>query len=575
MEQQRAKLEELERKQLAVLKKRQEKALRDARDRAARKVGMDSNELTEEEKNIETFESSSDYPRNATKVLPSIFVDIDHECVFFPINGMSVPFHISTLKNATVTDERKVSFLRINFFTPNDKAAKTTAAPAIKHALEEYSNQCFVKELVYRSEDARGINDFARQIKQLQKDFKASLRETEEKKNIVEQLKLQKWPNDGSLGNIHQLKDISMRPKFGRGRRTNGTLQMHVNGLRFRCDMIRENVDIIFTNIKHLIFQKCDKGSHVVMIHIHLKHQILLNKKKCTDISFYTEAIEASTALTKNRRNMYDPDEMDEEQRERKMRRLLNKNLLKFCKTVHNHVEGKAGVTFDIEQPYADLCFFGTAHREMVRLQPTVDSLINVTESPPFVVTLADIEHVHFEGVLANKKNFDMAIIMNDKTTFHTIRAIPMGQLGTVREWLTDIGQTCTHGSNSMKWANILESVRAIDEELFWADVDEDGTKKDVGWEFLNVEARRDSGDEPSEEESAFEVDEDDEESEDDYDESDFDEESSDNLASEAYSDEDESEEEGDWEAKAKSDDKRKRFDDRDEQRSRKKSRRR
>jgi nucleosome binding factor SPN SPT16 subunit len=68
----------------------------------------------------------------------------------------------------------------------------------------------------------------------LQKEFKASMRETEEKKNIVEQVSLKKWPNGGSMGNIHQLKDISMRPKLGRGRRTNGTLQMHKNGLRFR-----------------------------------------------------------------------------------------------------------------------------------------------------------------------------------------------------------------------------------------------------------------------------------------------------------------------------------------------------
>tara|TARA_B100000795_G_scaffold259903_1_gene235272 strand:- start:412 stop:726 length:315 start_codon:yes stop_codon:yes gene_type:complete len=82
---------------------------------------------------------------------------------------MSVPFHISTLKNATVTDERKVSFLRINFYSPNDKAAfgrSSTAAPAIQHALAEFQNQVFVKELVYRSEDARSINDHARQIKQ-------------------------------------------------------------------------------------------------------------------------------------------------------------------------------------------------------------------------------------------------------------------------------------------------------------------------------------------------------------------------------------------------------------------------
>jgi len=435
MEASKAKREELERKTLAVLKKRQKQALKAAQERAA-KGGNGGNNgdvgFTEEEKTIEAYESSDKYPRNGTNT-PKIYVDVDKDCVFFPVNGMSVPFHISTLKNATVTDERKVSFLRINFYSPNDKAAfgrSSTAAPAIQHALAEFQNQVFVKELVYRSEDARSINDHARQIKQLQKEFKASMRETEEKKNIVEQVSLKKWPNDGSMGNIHQLKDISMRPKLGRGRRTNGTLQMHKNGLRFRCDMTRDMIDIIFSNMKHLIFQKCDKGSHVVMIHIHLKHQILLNKKKTSDISFYTEAIEASTALSKNRRNMYDPDEMDEEQRERKMRRLLNKNLLKFCKTVHNHVDGMKGVSFDIEQPYSDLSFMGAPHKEMVRLQPTVDSLVNVTETPPFVVTLADIEHVHFEGVLANKKNFDMAIVMKDKTVVHKVGMIPMKELG-------------------------------------------------------------------------------------------------------------------------------------------------
>ena len=171
-----------------------------------------------------------------------------------------------------------------------------------------------------------------------------------------------------------------------------------------------------------------------------------------------------------------------------------------------------------------------------------------------------------------------MAIIMNDKTTFHTIRAIPMNQLATVREWLTDIGQTCTHGSTSMIWPKLLESIRSIDEELFWADVDEDGTKKDVGWEFLNAEARVDSGDEPSEEESAFEIDSEDESEEDD-DDDDFslDEESSDNLDDEAYSDEDISEEEGDWEREARNADKKRRFDLEDDNRgsSRKRSRRR
>ena len=79
-----------------------------------------------------------------------------------------------------MSDERKVSFLRVNFYSPNDKSAKTTATPAVLHALQNKYDQVFVKELVYRSENARGLADQVRQIKQLQKDFRASKRENEE-----------------------------------------------------------------------------------------------------------------------------------------------------------------------------------------------------------------------------------------------------------------------------------------------------------------------------------------------------------------------------------------------------------
>merc|ERR1712166_476973 len=127
----------------------------------------------------------------------------------------------------------------------------------------------------------------------------------------------------------------------------------------------------------------------------------------------------------------------------------------------------------------------------------------NIQSHIPAHISLADIEHVHFEGVSANKKHFDMAIVMKDKTVVHKVDMIPMKELGGLREWLTDIGKTCTHGSVGMQWEKLLSQVREIPEDLFLADVDEGGEAKDVGWDFLNAEARASSDDDGEEEDIA------------------------------------------------------------------------
>ncbi len=56
---------------------------------------------------------------------------------------------------------------------------------------------------------------------------------------------------------------------------------------------------------------------------------------------------------------------------------------------------------------------------------------------PPFVVTLEDVELVHFERVQFSLKNFDMVFVFKD---YHqkvvVINAIPMNMLDHVKEWL-------------------------------------------------------------------------------------------------------------------------------------------
>ena len=53
-------------------------------------------------------------------------------------------------------------------------------------------------------------------------------------------------------------------------------------------------------------------------------------------------------------------------------------------------------------------------HKEMVAIQPTLNCLCNLTETPFFVVDLSNVDHVHFERVTFMSKAFDMVLINKD-----------------------------------------------------------------------------------------------------------------------------------------------------------------
>jgi nucleosome binding factor SPN SPT16 subunit len=110
---------------------------------------------------------------------------------------------------------------------------------------------------------------------------------------------------------------------------------------------------------------------------------------------------------------MYDPDEMDDEQRERQLRKKLNEAFKDFCRKVEN-VARKNNFTLEFDIPYRDLGFQGNPHKEMVFILPTLNCLVNLTETPFFVVDLSDVDHVHFERVTFMSKAFDVVLINKD-----------------------------------------------------------------------------------------------------------------------------------------------------------------
>ncbi len=52
-----------------------------------------------------------------------------------------------------------------------------------------------------------------------------------------------------------------------------------------------------------------------------------MGKKKTQDVQFYTEVMEVNQAIDAGRRSMYDPDELEEEQRERDTRNRVRLSL--------------------------------------------------------------------------------------------------------------------------------------------------------------------------------------------------------------------------------------------------------
>lgn len=426
-----------------------------------------------------------------------IYVDKGHDSVVVPIFGYPTPFHISTLKNLSSSVEGDYTYLRLNFFHPGVTVNKAGTSSA-SEVLFPNPDSIYIKEITYRATNVKEAGEISapstnlslafKYIKDMQKEYKEKEQEEKEKEGMVKQDSLILSNNK----NNPRLKDLYMRPSTTQ-KRTPGTLEAHNNG--FLYTSIRgEKIEILFNNIKHAIFQPCDHEI-IILIHFHLKHAIMFGKKKYTDIQFYTEVGEVITDLGKHNRGG-DRDDMIAEQAEREMRRKLNAAFKAFIEKV----EGLTNNSVSFEKPFRELGFHGTPHRSMVLLQPTPSCLVNVTEQPPFIMSLDQIELVHFERVSFSLKNFDMVFIFKDYTKkVVMITSIPMKQLDQIKEWLNSCDIKYTEGLQSFNWQKIMKTI--VD--------DPEGFFDNGGWTFLepdsDSEAQEADDDISDEEDDAYE----------------------------------------------------------------------
>lgn len=534
----RGKEDKLNAERAAAHRVQRQKELMEAKIEQARRKGRgggsdNDNSPTGLGTDLNTYSSSEDYPKDTNPY--RLKVDMQKEAILVPINGHIIPFHISTVKNVSMPEPDRATYLRINFYSTGMALGKDTPRN-IQQLIAKYGGSAFIKELTFRSLDPKNLTTVHRNILELRKRLRQSEQKKEEERDLVEQDKLIRIKDQ----RVPQLQDLTMRPQLS-GRKSTGALAAHQNGLRFTTNK-GEIIDVLYANIKHAFFQPCESAT-MVLVHFHLKDFILIGKKKHKDIQFYTEVIEASLNLDNQRRSAYDPDELDDEQREREMKKKLNKAFLEFCKKVEKvakHYE--FNINFDI--PYNDLGFYGTCNREMVYIMPSVSCLVNLTELPFFVVDISEVDHVHFERVTFATKNFDMVIIFKNYET-RAISAIEVKYLELIQDWLSDVQITYTAGPDSFQWKAVMDTAK--EDDRFYLDTHADGTKKAVGWLMLVEGTQDEDEEEESDEESEYGEDSEEESDEDsdDSDEDSDDESFADEDESDDYEDEDDEEEEG------------------------------
>lgn len=425
---------------------------------------------------VRSYPSVDAFPEAAKKGY--IFVDPRHDSIIVPLHKQLVPFHVSTIKNVSKNEEGSYSYLRINFFHQGMGNLMRDTSFALPEP--QTQNSFYLKELTLRSSNSKNLLGVFRLIKELIKRVKTKEIEAKQKRDLVDQEKLIMIK-----GKRPALHDLTIRPNLS-GKKTVGTLEAHQNGLRYQSNR-NEVMDIIYKNVKHAIFQPVENDL-IVLLHFHLHNAVMVGSKKTTDIQFYSEAGIQSDDLEMRRRAGQDLDEIQQEQRERKYKEKLNHDFKHFVEAVQS--VSSEELEFDI--PYRELGFSGVPNKSNVFLMPSVNCLVNVSDQPPFVISLNEIEVAHLERVQFALRNFDLVFVFKDYSRPPAkITSIPAEFLESIKDWLNDIDILYSESTNPLNWGNIIKEITR-DLNSF---VDEGG------WNFLQDESDSEEGPAPKEEE--------------------------------------------------------------------------
>ncbi|CAN8308167.1 unnamed protein product [Cochlearia groenlandica] len=446
-----------------------------------------------------------------------IQVDQKNEAVLLPIYGSMVPFHVATIRTlSSQQDSNRNNYIRIIFNVPG-----TPFNPPDSSTLKNHG-AIYLKEVSFRSKDSRHSSEVVQAIKTLRRQVMARESEKTERASLVTQEKLQLA---GNKFKPLRLFELWIRPAFSGRKRVPGTLEAHANGFRYSTTRSAEHVDVLFSNIKHAFFQPAEREM-ITLVHFHLHNHIMVGNKKTKDVQFYVEVMDVVQSLGGGRRSAYDPDEIDEEQRERDRKNKINMDFNNFANRVNDMWQLPQFSSLDLEfdQPLRELGFHGVPYKTSAFIIPTSSCLVELIETPFFVVSLSEIEIVNLERVGFGQKNFDMAIIFKDfKKDVLRVDSVPTSSLEGIKEWLDTTDIKYYESKLNLNWRQILKTItedpQSFVDDGGWEFLNLDGSdsesggseESDKGYEPSDVEVESESDDEASESESLVESEDDEE----------------------------------------------------------------
>uniref|UniRef100_A0A0D9XZ22 FACT complex subunit n=1 Tax=Leersia perrieri TaxID=77586 RepID=A0A0D9XZ22_9ORYZ len=420
------------------------------------------------------YKKASDIPCSN---LSEIQVDKQNEAILLPIYGVIVPFHVCTVKKAEIRGDSSRVFVCITFNVPG------TASNLQDPSLKTNANRIFLKAATFISKDRK----HAEEVIQLTRTIQRGVTERARRASLVSQERLQLCA--GMTRDRIQLMDLWIRPTFaGRGRKAPGTLVVHVNGFQYSASK-SEKVDIMFCNIKHAFFQPAVREM-ITLLHFHLYNDIMVGNKKTRDVQFYIEVMDTVESVGLSRRLAWDPDEIEEEKRERERRKGINMQFEVFVKRV-NSIWSQPKfdqLSLQFETPSQKHGFNGVHGRSTCFIVPAPSCLVQLVESPFLVTSLREVDIVCLERVALGQKSFDMVFVFQDLSRdVVRIEVIPMTSYEEIKDWLSQSNMKYYESKLNLSWRKVLKQIMN-DPEL-------DGKNR---WEFLNPDAS-DSGSESSE----------------------------------------------------------------------------
>ncbi|KAF5946749.1 hypothetical protein HYC85_016977 [Camellia sinensis] len=378
-----------------------------------------------------------------------IQIDQRNEAILLPIYGSMVPFHVAVVKSVSSQQDTNHScYIRIIF-----NVLGTPFNPQDTNSLKFHSS-IYIKEVSFCSKDPRHISEVVQLIKTLRRQVAS--RESE--KLLRRNFNLQ-----GAKFKPIRLSDLWIRPVFGgRGRKLTGTLEAYTNGFWYSTSRSDECAEIMFANIKHAFFQPAEREM-ITLLHFHLHNHIMVGNKKPKDVQFYVEVMDVVQTLGGGKRSAYDPDEIEEEQREDRKNK-INMDFQNF-----------------VNWPFRDLGFHGVPHKASAFIVPTSSCLVELIETPES---------------RSWAEEFDMTIVFKDfKQDVFWTDSIPSTCLDGIMEWLDTIDLKYYESRLNLNWRPILKTITDDPEKFI-----EDG-----GWEFLNMEVSDSDTDNSQESDKGYE----------------------------------------------------------------------